>query len=71
MALFEWFFLLSKAVFSKFLWGVFAPAFLVSFFVFGAWPIICSKIGLINKKSHLDLIKEIKKSIAQTDARTS
>ena len=41
---------------------------MVSNFIYGAWPLICSKIGLVNKKSHQELIKEIKGIIEETEA---
>ena len=67
MALFVYAFAVAESVFPRFVWGMLVPAGVVSFFVFGLWPLTCSKIGLINKKSHLDLINDIKGVIETTE----
>jgi hypothetical protein len=60
MSFFIYLFAISQSTFPRFCWGLLVPAGLVSLFVFGAWPLICTKIGLVNTKSHLDLIRDIK-----------
>jgi hypothetical protein len=71
MFLFAWLYGWSKGIFPRFCWGLLVPACVVSNFVFGFWPLICSKIGLVNKKSHLDLIRDIKGVIEERREKPS
>ena len=41
----------SYGMLPRFVWAMFLPFFLNSFFIFGLWPFICSKVGLINRES--------------------
>ena len=60
MSFFIFLFAISESTFPRFCWGLLVPAGMVSLFVFGLWPLICTKIGLVNTRSHHELIREIK-----------
>jgi len=59
-----WIYMKSNGNMARFVWGTLLPCGFLSYLVFGLWPLVCSKIGLINNQSQELLVASIKTKIA-------